>query len=281
MKQIKCKKFKGLIVDALYNYDQLSEEDKPLFQAHLTTCSGCAVEYEEMAAVLGVMDQRQRPEMETEFWDSYYLRLQEKMEKPGTKEKNNLWFWLKKWKENFNFDIPRFRWALYPAAALLLVVLGIFIGRYLYLPSVSEKDGELISRALPSQRQINPAVTEHFESLRPLLIDCANYTGQEADSRNEEFVLVDNKILKKLALQNLLLKRIAARGNDVVLKQLLEELELILLEISNAEPGDSNGHSTGEETIGRIRDILKKNDTLFKMKIYNKPGNNRKAQSKI
>lgn len=283
-KQINCKKFKDIVVDALYDYDKLSGEDKRLFHAHLTTCPACAGEYEEMIGVLALMDQRDKPEMGEEFWDSYYLRLLEKMkeseEKEKNKIKNKIWLLLKKWWENFKFDIKRLRWVLYPAAALLLVVLGIAIGRYLYLPSVPGEEEELISSAFSSERKISPVVAEHFETLRPMLIDCANYNAQETSS-GEDFVLIDKKILKKLALQNLLLKRIAARGNDVVLTQLLEELELILLELSNAEPGESNGDIAGDETIGRIRDILKKNDTLFKMKIYNKSTDNRNVQLKI
>lgn len=273
MKQINCKDFKVIVVDALYNYDELSEEDKRLFHAHLTTCPACAGEYEELAAVLGVMDQRPRPEMGEEFWDSYMLRLQEKLEEAEEKEKKKIWSWLKKWWENFKFDIQRLRWVLYPAAALLLVVLGIAIGRYLYLPSVPGRVGE--------ERKISPVMAEHFENLRPLLIDCANYNAQETGSAEGEFILVDKKTLKKLAWQNLLLKRIAARGHDVVLTQLLEELEMILLEISNAEPGETNGDITGKETIGLVQDILKKNDTLFKMKIYNKSEDKRNAQMKI
>ena len=102
MKQLSCKRFKKLIVDALYNYDQLLEEEKQLFHAHLSICPGCAVEYEEMAVILGVMDQRQAPEMGEEFWNSYYLRLQEKMEKSREIEKNNIWLWLKKRWVNFS-----------------------------------------------------------------------------------------------------------------------------------------------------------------------------------
>jgi hypothetical protein len=284
VKQINCKDFKEIVVDALYNYDELSEQDKRLFHAHLTTCPACAGEYEEMVGVLALMDQRQKPEMGEEYWDSYYTRLLEKIkeseEKEKNKIKNKIWLWLKKWWENFRFDMQRLRWMLYPAAALLLVVIGIIIGRYLYLPSVPEKGEELISSALSSERRVRPVVAEHFETLRPLLIDCSNYNAQEAGS-GKDFVLIDKKTLKKLALQNLLLKRIAARGNDVVLTQLLEELELILLELSNAEPGESNGDIAGDETIGRIRDILKKNDTLFKMNIYNKSADNRNVQLKI
>jgi len=283
-KQINCKDFNEIVVDALYNYDELSEQDKRLFHAHLTTCPACAGEYEEMAGVLALMDQRDKPEMGEEYWDSYYPRLLEKIkeseEKEKNKVKNKIWLWLKKWWENFRFDMQRLRWVLYPAAALLLVVLGIAIGRYLYLPSVPGKGEELIGSALSSQRKVSPVVAEHFETLRPMLIDCANYSAQEAGS-GEEYVLIDKKTLKKLALQNLLLKRIAARGNDVVLTRLLEELELILLELSNGEPGESNGDIAGDESIGRARDILKENDTLFKMKIYNKSEDNRNVQLKI
>jgi hypothetical protein len=276
VKQLNCKEFKGIVVDVLYNYDQLTEEDKRLFHAHLTTCPACAGEYEEMAGVLALMDQRDKPEMGEEFWDSYYLRLLEKMkeseEKEKNKIKNKIWSWLKKWWENFTFDIQRLRWVLYPAAALLLVVLGITIGRYLYLPPVPEKGEELISSALPSERKFNPAVTDHFENLRPMLIDYANYTAEENEASEEELVTVDKKTLKKLVLQNYLLKKIAARENDLSLKQLLVDLEMILLEISNIEP-----NSGRNETILRVQDILDKSDILFKMKVYNKHKNNRKT----
>ena len=284
-KQMNCKDFKGMVVDVLYNYDQLPGEDKHLFHAHLTTCPACAVEYEEMAGVLALMDQRDKPEMEEEFWDSYYPRLMEKIKK---QEKVSL---IKSFCGGsrgavFSKRAPLAvgdkirRWMLLPAAALLLVVIGIVIGRYLYMPPVPGKGEKLISSSLSSERKFNPVVAEHFESLRPLLIDCANYDVQETGS-GEDFVLIDKKTLKKLAWQNLLLKRIAARGNDVVLTQVLEELELVLLELSNAEPGESNGDIAGEETIGRVREILKKNDTLFKMNVYNKSEDNRNVRLKI
>ena len=79
MKQINCKHFKSMLVDALYNYDQLPGEDKHMFHAHLTTCPACAGEYEKMAGVLALMDQRQEPEIGEEYWDSYYPRLMEKL----------------------------------------------------------------------------------------------------------------------------------------------------------------------------------------------------------
>lgn len=276
------------MVDVLYNYDELPEKDKRLFNGHMTTCPACAKEYQEMAAVLRMMDLRQRPEMGEEYWDSYYRRLMEKNAVEVVKTSlirqtfdflaNSLDLLLKR-------ILPAQgiirRWVLYPVAALLLVVVGIAIGRHIYLPPVPERGGELFSSSYSSGPKFNPVVAEHFETVRPLLIDCVNYTAGEAPNGGDEFVMVDKKTLKKLALQNYLLKRIALRENDVVLTRLLEELELILLEISNAETGDINSDNDGREAVGHVRDILIKNDTLFKMKIYNKSENNRDIQAKI
>lgn len=256
-----CWYFKELMVDALYH--ELSQSDKKSFQAHLKACSSCAVEYEEMAAVLNVMDQRQQPEMSESYWDTYLPRLRERMaaevKTPG--QRLLAGEWLKRWRDRFHFDL---RWILYPAAAMLLVALGIGIGRFLYLPagkSLMERIGEVTPVA-----KVNPAVSEHFENLRPILIDYANYTAKENGGGTGEMVRVDKTTLKKLVLQNYLLKQMVNRSNDAALKQLLEELELVLLELSNAE---ADGKKTDRlQTIRSVQTILNKNDVLFKMKVY-------------
>ena len=179
---------------------------------------------------------------------------------------------LEVWWEKVSYNIERFRWVLYPAVAMLLVVLGITIGRYLYLPTIPERETGLISGTSLLEHKISPAVADHFENLRPLLIDYANYIAEENENGEEDLVTVDEITLKKLVLQNYLLKKIAARENDLSLKQLLMELELILLELSNIEFNNER-----KETLRRIRDILKESDILFKMKVYNKHKNKLKT----
>jgi hypothetical protein len=265
-----CQYFKELMVDALY--EELSQSDKKSFQSHLKACSSCAVEYEGMAAVLDVMDQRQQPEMSESYWETYLSQLREKMagevKTPGQRLLSSEW--LKRWQDRFHFDL---RWILYPAAAMLLVALGIGIGRYLYLPSgksVMKQIGEVISVA-----QVSPVVSEHFENLRPILIDYANYTGKEDVGGTEEMVQVEKTTLKKLVLQNYLLKQMVTRSNDAALKQLLEELELVLLELSNAE---ADGKKTDHlQTIRSVQTILNQNDILFKMKVYDTNKDKRKT----
>lgn len=265
-----CRHSKELMVDALYN--ELSQSDKKSFQAHLKVCSPCAVEYEEMAVVLNVMDQRQQPEMSESYWDTYLPQLRERMaaeiKTPG--QRLLAGEWLKPWKDRFHFDL---RWILYPAAAMLLVALGIGIGRYLYLPSgksVMKQIGEVISVA-----KVSPVVSEHFENLRPILIDYANYTATENGAGTGETVRVEKTTLKKLVLQNYLLKQMVTRSNDAALKQLLEELELVLLELSNAETDGEK--SDRMQTIQSVQTILNKNDILFKMKVYDTNKDKRKT----
>jgi hypothetical protein len=260
MKTKQCKDFEASMVDALYR--QLGERDNEVFQAHLKVCSACAREYEEMGAVLGVMDRRQRPGMDDAFWDNYLPRLQEKIKSAGHSPGyfQQAAAWLKQWRRRFHFDM---RWIMVPAAAMLLVAVGIAIGRFIYLPAgPSPRLGHQLADSSAAARRIDPVVSRHFDNLRPVLIDCANYSGDRTAGTGER-VWVDRNMLQKLMLENRLLKQMAARSSDASLKQLLEELELILLEISNPGTGADR-----ERAMRAVQTILNQNDTLFKMRVF-------------
>lgn len=237
-----CNRFKDMMVDSLYG--ELTGKDKKVFEEHIGTCLSCAREYQEMASVLGVMERRVQPEMSEAFWDNYMPRLNDKLD--SEKRKKTLF----KPHLNINFNT---RWLLYPAAAMLLLVSGAIIGSFLYSPSGQD----FLKNPLATVRQTRPEVNEHFENLQPVLIDYSNYSqAQNAGGTQSETVAVDKDILKRLMLENQLLKKAAARSNDPALKQLMEDLELILLELNNSG------------SIRGVQELLDRNDVLFKMKIY-------------
>lgn len=248
-----CKRFKDLIVDALYN--ELAASDKQYFQAHLTSCPSCVLEYEEMASVLGVMEQRRRPEMGEDFWDSFMPAVQDRID--AEQVRGNWW---RRFRDNFQFEF-NFRWVLYPVAALLLVAAGISIGRYLYMPSGGLMDA-LSDSAKASVSNLTPVVAQHFDDLRPMLLDCANYSGEEGDNGSADSMLVNKKMLVKLMYKNHLLKKMAEKENNPALKQLLEELGLILTELVNSEAG------AGKQSLRSAQTILSENDVLFKMNVF-------------
>lgn len=243
------------MVDALYN--ECPETEQNIFQEHLKTCPGCSAEYEKLTGLKGVMNKRQRPQMSEDFWDSYYSRLEEKLE---TKEKEKRppikTAWWRRW--TGNFDLGR-RWVLYPAGALAIVLVAITIGLFLFLPG----GRNIVDTAISSIRQLSPAVAQHFDNLQPLLIDYSNYTPEESETAPEETVMVEKSTVQKLLLENRMLKRVVAKNNNISAKELMDELELILVEISN-----SNGDR--EVTLRAVQQLIKDNDILFKMKVLAK-----------
>jgi hypothetical protein len=256
-----CKRFKELIVDALYN--ELTGADRQYFQSHMKACPSCVMEYEEMASVLGVMEQRRRPEMSEDFWDSFMPSIQEQIDMENARR--NRWRrLLDKFQWEFNF-----RWILYPAAALLLVAAGISIGRYVYKPS-----GGIINTLTHSDNasvsKLTPVMSKHFDDLRPMLLDCANYSSEEGEGGSTGMVMVNKKMLKTLMHKNYLLKKMAENENNPALKQLLEELELILMELVNSET------DSGKQSIRSAQTILSENDVLFKMKVFDSERKKRK-----
>lgn len=247
-----CKKIKTLMVPALYN--ELPETEKNILQGHLKTCPGCSAEHEKLIALMGVMDKRQRPQMSEDFWDNYYLQVEEKIEAAKEEEKPLIKTGWRRQRIG-NFDFSR-RWVLYPAAALAIVLVSIGIGQFLSLSGGKN----IVDTAVSSIRRLSPAVAQHFDNLQPLLIDYSNYTPEERETVPEETVIMEKRTVQKLLLENQLLKRVVAKENNISAKQLIDELEIILLEISNSS-------EDREATLQAVKQLIKDNDILFKMKV--------------
>jgi hypothetical protein len=239
--------------DALYN--ELADTGRESLQSHLDNCPMCASEYANMVAVLEKMDSRKRPEITEEYWESYWHRLEERIDKKSGKIKDKIGFeGLWKWTEHFDFKRGR---VFYPVSAVLLIVLGIFIGKFMYSP------GGRGERPAPAPNRIDAAAFQHFDNLRPLLVECSNYTGAAGSGAAFATITIEEETLKKLVFRHYLLKKAVSHTDNLFLKQLIDELELVLLEISN-----SNGQK--KKAIRAVRDILKDSDILFKMNVYMK-----------
>jgi hypothetical protein len=255
----KCKKIKESIVEAIYN--QLPEANTLDFNQHIKSCTQCMEEYLKIKSLLEFMDKRQRPKMSDQFWDNFSLQMEDKINKQANTYANEMKadkapkarkpFW------------SRAPWLLYPATALAILVLGIGIGRYM-----SQNPSQtFVDATISSIQRISPKVAEHFDNIRPLLIDYANYS---TPAENEAYiggtsgsVMVDKEIIRQLLLENQLLKQMVTRENNISVKELLEELELVLLELSN-----SNGNK--DETNKTVQQIINENDLLFKIKVLKK-----------
>jgi len=226
-----CEKYRNQFVEALY--EELTLEEKRRFEAHLQSCPKCASEFRQMASTLKVMDRKVRIEPEERFWDGYWDRLSKKLqeEMPQASAKR-LWKTLSR-----TLSLTP-RWVYQAAAAVLLVALGVFIGKLAFTPTplliqqaqqgdaaIAAKDAENILRA-----------QNYFERSKVVLLALVNFDPKTDDPYALNLPL-QRKVSRDLVQEAGLLKNELRGPSQKRLQELISDLEVILIQIANLEPG--------------------------------------------
>ncbi|UCE21008.1 MAG: zf-HC2 domain-containing protein [Candidatus Aminicenantes bacterium] len=230
---MKCKKYEEKIV--LYLYGELDDREKAEVENHVKECPACLEDLEYTKKVFKLVDDNKEIAPEAN-WEKCWREIGAGVQVEPRKQKKFLF-------------APRW---VYAAAALFLVfVLGALIGRYWFFPSQESPLEPGIS-----QGSINLALNEYIESIKPILIEYANYTVSEEGG---ETILIDEKVVRGLLIQNLLLKDLIVKS-DPSLIPFLEDLDIILKELSNMRSGD-------ELTPSMIKELIHEREILFKIEI--------------
>ena len=214
-----CKQVRRSFVAALYN--ELELEEKKSLDVHLESCIKCHRAFRKMKRALRVMNQGVRTEPDQQFWDGYWNRLENRMQRE---------------KQVVPRTIQWQQWIYRAAAVLLLIGAGVLLGRY-WVPTqtvITEKrSGEVpVVQATLDQR------TEKFLGRSEvILLGLVNY-----DPATEETAALDitgqKAISRNLIQEASYLKRQLADGDDRRLEKLVTDLELILLQIANMEEAE-------------------------------------------
>lgn len=229
---MKCKKYKEKIV--LYLYGELNDSDTAELENHVKECPACLEDLEYTKKVFKLVEDNKEVAPEAN-WEKCWREIGEGTQVQPRKQKSFLL-------------APRW---VYAAAALFVVfVLGALIGRHWFFPSQ-----ESLLEPGVSQGSMNLALNEYIDEIKPILIEYANYTTSE----EEETIVIDKEFVRSLLIQNLLLKELIAKS-DPSLIPLLEDLDIILKELSNMRKGD-------ELTPSMIKELIHEREILFKMEI--------------
>jgi hypothetical protein len=227
-----CQKYGRLFAEALYGH--LDNSERSAFEAHLGQCDLCREEYEGLRATLLEMGKRERREPDPAFWEGYWERLASRMHREKALyqphpagQRRPSWDWLR-------FRVPR--WALQAGAALLLVAVGVLIGRmWLLPPSVSVQTAAVnggpastLSMELASRTQ------DYFQRSQLVLLAIVNF-----DRASEDPYTLDLPYKKRLS-QELVreadwLKQGLAESRQRRLRDLVADLEAVLLQIADLE----------------------------------------------
>jgi hypothetical protein len=227
-----CKKCRQLLVQALY--DELAPEEKGSFERHVASCPGCAAEFKALTETLRTMNGRARSDPGREFWDGYWDRLAGRLEKEkavedkprsGAETRGRTWS-------------LRPRWAFQAAAALALVVAGIFVGRLVFSPRpVSVEASRPAGEAPLVQRGEDDLILRarsYVDRSKLVLLALVNH-----DPASEDAYALDLPLQKQVSRQ--LVKQAGELKSDLKdpgqsrLRELVADLETILLQIANLE----------------------------------------------
>ncbi len=235
---MKCYKFRENIVLDLYG--ELDKKEKAELEQHISACAECAKDHVYSKSVFQALEDLETEDIPEPAWDSKWGNINLAIrEKP---------------KPSPLFGISP-KWVYAAAGVTLVFTLGIFTGRF-WLPQ--KQEGPLSAEL--SQDYTQRTLALHFENIRPVLVEMANYTALENGNGT---VMLDKRAIENLIIQNILLKSLISGKNPTAV-QILEDVDLVLRELANIDEGDSGTKSMIKELIDD-REILVNMNILQQM----------------
>lgn len=217
-------------------YGELPSKEKAALLQHIKECPECEQDLAYTREVFSLMDEVDFTTLPEADWGKCWSGIRQNINQPAP---------------------PRKTWGMFPlwvpaaAAILLIFVLGIFIGRTLNPAKPLTAPDTSISMAASQA-----SLADHFDNLKPVLIEYSNLDDKAAR------IQVDKNVLQGLLIQNYLLTRTILK-NDPSAAQVLEDIDLVLREITNLENGE-------EVSAALIKELIEQRDILFKMEILHK-----------
>jgi len=227
-----CKKCRSLFLERFYG--ELDAVKTQFFEDHISVCEKCKSRFAEMRDLLQFTGKRVRPEPPEEFWDSYEKSLARRIETAKITQNEHESLWNKR-RRRF---IPAPKWAYQAAAAVALIIIGVFIGRTLFSPSVTGVQHASQRSGLTSRQQPETALVsrsqDYIERSKLILLALVNF-----DPALEDPYALDLPYQKRLSRELVQeasdLKQELAESDQERLEALIASLEMILLQIANLE----------------------------------------------
>jgi anti-sigma factor RsiW len=235
----------------LDHYGELEEGDRGRLEAHLRECPACATDRAETRRILTLVSERSPAAVPGLDAERSWRRIQAGIRSAAPAKRSGF--------------APGLRWGLAGAGLALVLAAGILIGRFGLkpgMPGLTASAGPAAAAVSAGSATVLPAaalqpvLAGHLDDLRPVLLDFANSVSE---ARPGAAVSVDERLLRGLMLQNLLLRR-ALNGHDPAATELLDDLDLVLKEIVNAK-------SPGGATTAQVRGLIKDRGILFRMQV--------------
>jgi hypothetical protein len=213
--------------------------DATAIESHLAGCAVCQAEFSHLSSVLAKVKPVLVPEPPADYelrtWQAVRAKLPEK-------------------RTSFAFT-----WMFRPqswgiaAAAAVVVVIAFLAGRQ---SNVSKPGPLQVANAPAGQRVLLVGVGNHLEKSQMLLIEILN-----ADEKDKLDLSSEQGQARDLLETNRLLRVSSAKSGDPELAHVLDELERLLVEVTNS-PSDMS-----EADLQRIQQRIQSQGLLFRVRV--------------
>jgi len=224
-----CERSRELFPEALYG--ELDPASQKEFTEHLGSCASCTTEFEALQATLQIMNRRSRPQPDPDFLESYWDRLNAMLPADEMKSQPAI---------AGGRSFPR-RPARVPAwalsmAAVLLIAIGIYLGRTYFggpPPGVPQNDVQ-IANPIPRQGEDSTSdkAVAYLERSKNLLIGLTNLDEEHRSSLD---LTRNREVSRELIQQANMLTVALNRPDQQQMRQLIQDLEVILLQLANID----------------------------------------------
>ncbi len=221
-----CQKMHVRIVEALY--DGLDEDLKAELTEHLQSCRDCARFYREAAGTIEIMNSRVTPERDEAFWAGYSERLAARIDSDESQSQS-----LYRYPARFSRPLLRL------SAVAALVLVGIFLGRLIWkdrrlVDSIRQDATPVLGQAGDISETIEDRAQSYLDKSKLLLLAMANFNPNTDDASTLN-LSSQRRISEDLVQEAAYLKTALADPSETRLRELVADLEIILLQIANLE----------------------------------------------
>jgi hypothetical protein len=228
-----CRNVEKEMILSLSN--DLDPHKKRALEAHLRDCPSCRRKYEEIKKDLRWLAglPGRRPEFN---WNRSWNVIRTRMEQ-NTRARERRIF--------------RVRRVLQAAAALGIFLLGITVGRYLLLPPRTDRSLQSYEQDVTSR-----LIRQHLEEVGISLLEYNNRGSLAAD---QQILALEKQKARFLLFQNRTLQAFSGESVDPSVSALLNDLEIVLYETANFEPGSP-------ETLAFIKTMIRDKEIFFRIR---------------
>ncbi|MBN2411797.1 zf-HC2 domain-containing protein [candidate division KSB1 bacterium] len=222
----KCK-YQNILVEYL---DGSSDPGKEEIEKHLRECPVCSAQIAGLRKTQQLLQNRRRPDPSLELLYQYQTNL-EKLFPVKTRFTLFREWMVQSW-QNIRDLNPA---ALRMATAAVLILIGVFIGRLIFYHPATDvlnyRGADLV--VIKLQPEDLKLVNDYFVQSEILLLAVKNTSDQGGALPSE--LILDKKLAQDLLNKTLLIQEKTARLNDESLSVFLNQIEFLLLEISNTD----------------------------------------------